>query len=50
MIFERSEKGLLRGWSDNYLGFAVPEGMFPAGKIVRFTAKEKYLEKDAPVE
>jgi len=50
VIFERSEKGLLRGWSDNYLGFAVPEGMFPAGKIVRFTAKEEYLEKDAPAE
>ncbi len=50
VIFERSEKGLLRGWSDNYLGFAVPEGMFPAGKIVRFTAKEEYLEKDSPAE
>ena len=50
VIFERSENGLLRGWSDNYLGFAVPEGMFPAGKIVRFTAKEEYLEKDAPAE
>ena len=50
VIFERSEKGLLRGWSDNYLGFAVPEGMFPTGKIVRFTAKEEYLEKEAPAE
>jgi threonylcarbamoyladenosine tRNA methylthiotransferase MtaB len=50
VIFERSENGLLRGWSDNYLPFAVPEGMFPAGKIVNFCAREEYFEKNNPAE
>ena len=50
VIFERSGKGLLRGWSDNYLPFAVPEGMFPAGKIVNFCAKEEFMEKNTPAE
>ncbi|MBQ7695227.1 MAG: tRNA (N(6)-L-threonylcarbamoyladenosine(37)-C(2))-methylthiotransferase MtaB [Lentisphaeria bacterium] len=50
VIFERSEKGLLRGWSDNYLGFAVPDRMFPTGKIVSFTAKEEFLEKESCAE
>ena len=50
VIFERADKGILRGWSDNYLPFAVPEGMFPAGKIVNFTAGEEFLEKNSPAE
>lgn len=50
VIFERAEKGVLRGWSDNYLEYAVPENMFPAGQIVHFTAEEKYLEKNPPAE
>ena len=50
VIFERADKGVLRGWSDNYLPFAVPEGMFPAGKIVTFTASEEFLEKENPAE
>ena len=50
VIFERSGKGILRGWSDNYLPFAVPEGMFPAGKIVNFCAKEEFIEKNTPAE
>ena len=50
VIFERSDKGLLRGWSDNYLSYAVPEGMFPPGKIVNFTALEEFLEKENPAE
>ena len=49
VIFERADKGVLRGWSDNYLPFAVPEGMFPPGKIVNFTAKEEFFEKNTPV-
>ena len=50
VIFERTENGLLRGWSDNYLPFAVPEGMFPAGKIVNFCAREEFFEKNTPAE
>ena len=50
VIFERSEKGLLRGWSDNYLSYAVPENLFPAGEIVNFTALEEFLEKENPAE
>lgn len=50
VIFERSENGSLRGWSDNYLAYTVPEGMFPVGKIVDFTCEEKYLEKNSLAE
>ena len=50
VIFERSDKGLLRGWSDNYLSYAVPENLFPAGEIVNFTAREEFLEKENPAE
>jgi threonylcarbamoyladenosine tRNA methylthiotransferase MtaB len=50
VIFERADKGLIRGWSDNYLPFAVPEGRFPLGKIVTFTAREEDMEKENPAE
>ena len=50
VIFERSDKGRLRGWSDNYLPFAVPEGRFIPGKIVNFTASESDMEKNPPAE
>lgn len=50
VIFERADKGVLRGWSDNYLPFAVPEGLFPTGKIVNFTAKKEFLEKNTSAE
>ena len=50
VIFERSENGRLRGWSDNYIPFSVPEGMFETGRIVNFTAEERFIEKNAPAE
>ena len=50
VIFERADKGILRGWSDNYLPFAVPEGRFLPGKIVNFTASESDIEKNSPAE
>ena len=50
VIFERADKGMLRGWSDNYLPFAVPEDRFPLGKIVTFTAAEEDIEKENPAE
>ncbi|MBR2872853.1 MAG: tRNA (N(6)-L-threonylcarbamoyladenosine(37)-C(2))-methylthiotransferase MtaB [Lentisphaeria bacterium] len=46
VIFERADKGLLRGWSDNYLPFAVTEGRFVPGRIVNFTAAEDDIEKN----
>jgi threonylcarbamoyladenosine tRNA methylthiotransferase MtaB len=50
VIFERSENGRLRGWSDNYIPFSVPDGMFETGRIVNFTAEEKFIEKNTPAE
>ena len=50
VIFERADQGILHGWSDNYLPFAVQEGRFVPGKIVNFTASENDIEKNSPAE
>ena len=38
VIFERSENGIARGWSDNYLEVTVPADGIELGKIVSVTA------------
>ncbi len=43
VIFEQSHNGKMTGWSGNYLGVAVPDGIFPSGKIVKVKATKENL-------
>ena len=43
VIFETSAKGMLHGWSDNYIAVSVPENTAKTGCIIRLTATEKNL-------
>lgn len=43
VIFEQSKNGVLSGWSDNYLGIAVSDGLFPTGKIVKVEANRNNI-------
>ena len=40
VIFERSENGVARGWSDNYLEVAIPDDGVELGKITAVTATD----------
>lgn len=46
VIFEQSRRGMLHGWSDNYLSVTVPENDFPTGKIICVKANEKNLAEN----
>ena len=47
VIFETSSKGMLHGWSDNYIAVSVPENQAKTGCITRLTATNENVSADA---
>ena len=46
VIFETSSKGILHGWSDNYIAVSVPENQAKTGCITRLTATKENVSAD----